>query len=170
MRCPSCGADRDKVIDSRAADDATAIRRRRECEACGRRFTTYERPERAAPLVVAKRDGSRVPFESERLARGVLAACGKRPIPVEARERLVREVEEGLQRDFEKEVESREIGRRVAARLRELDAIAYIRFASEHYDFKSLDDLIDAASRLRDEPRDLPNQRPLFPQGPEGPG
>lgn len=164
MRCPSCGTDRDKVIDSRAADDGTAIRRRRECEACGRRFTTYERLERAAPLVVVKRDGSRVPFDADRLARGVLAACGKRPIPVEARERLVRDVEEGLQRDFEKEVESREIGRRVASRLRELDAIAYIRFASEHYDFKSLDDLIDAASRLRDEPRDLPNQRPLFPE------
>jgi transcriptional repressor NrdR len=80
------------------------------------------------------------------------------------REALVREVEESLQRDFEKEVESREIGRRVAARLRDLDSIAYIRFASEHYDFKSLDDLIDAASRLRDQPRDLPNQRPLFPE------
>jgi transcriptional repressor NrdR len=164
MRCPSCGIDRDKVIDSRAADDGAAIRRRRECEECGRRFTTYERIERAAPLMVVKRDGTRVPFDTDRLARGVLIACGKRPIPVVDREALVREVEESLQRDFEKEVESREIGRRVAARLRDLDSIAYIRFASEHYDFKSLDDLIDAASRLRDQPRDLPNQRPLFPE------
>ena len=124
MRCPSCDADNDKVIDSRPGEDGSAIRRRRECLACGKRYTTYERVERAARLTVVKRDGSRVPFDAERLMRGLQAACGKRPIAQESKERLLQSLDEELHRTFDREVESAEIGRRLAARLRDLDPIA----------------------------------------------
>ncbi|MBL9120224.1 MAG: transcriptional repressor NrdR [Phycisphaerae bacterium] len=164
MRCPYCGQDRDRVIDSRGAEDGSAIRRRRECEACGKRFTTYERVERTERLFVIKRDGSRVPFDSERIMRGVLAACGKRPIPTETKEELAKSIEDDLHREFEREVESKEIGRRVASRLRELDPIAYIRFASEHYDFRTLEDLEQELDALRQRPKNLPNQTDLFPR------
>lgn len=162
MRCPYCGNEHHRVIDSRASEEGVAIRRRRECEACGKRFTTYERVERTERLFVIKRDGARVPFESDRILRGVLAACGKRPIATERKEELVKAIEDELHREFEREVESREIGRRVAMRLRELDQIAYIRFASEHYDFKSLADLEEELDQLRQRPANLPNQTQLF--------
>jgi transcriptional repressor NrdR len=162
MRCPYCGNEHHRVIDSRASEEGGAIRRRRECESCAKRFTTYERAERTERLFVIKRDGSRVPFESERVLRGVLAACGKRPIPTESKEALVKAIEDDLHREFEREVESREIGRRVAMRLRELDPIAYIRFASEHYDFKTLADLEQELDELRQRPANLPNQARLF--------
>ena len=152
------------MIDSRGAEDGSAIRRRRECEACGKRFTTYERVERTERLFVIKRDGSRVPFDSERIMRGVLAACGKRPIPTETKEELAKSIEDDLHREFEREVESKEIGRRVASRLRELDPIAYIRFASEHYDFRTLEDLEQELDALRQRPKNLPNQTDLFPR------
>jgi transcriptional repressor NrdR len=164
MRCPYCGQDRDRVIDSRGAEDGGAIRRRRVCESCGKRFTTYERVERTERLFVIKRDGSRVPFDSERILRGVLAACGKRPIPTEAKEELAKSIEDDLHREFEREVETKEIGRRVASRLRELDPIAYIRFASEHYDFRTLEDLEHELDALRQRPKNLPNQTDLFPR------
>ncbi|MBL9148539.1 MAG: transcriptional repressor NrdR [Phycisphaerae bacterium] len=162
MRCPYCGTDHDRVIDSRAAEDAGAIRRRRECEGCGKRFTTYERVERTERLFVIKRDGSRVPFETERILRGILVACGKRPIPTERKESIAKSIDDELHREFEREVESREIGRRVAHKLRELDPIAYIRFASEHYDFKTLEDLEQELDQLRQRPANLPNQTQLF--------
>ncbi len=151
------------MIDSRGAEDGGAIRRRRECEACGKRFTTYERVERTERLFVIKRDGSRVPFDGERILRGLLVACGKRPIPTETKEELAKSIEDDLHREFEREVESKEIGRRVALRLRELDPIAYIRFASEHYDFKTLEDLEQELDALRQRPKNLPNQTDLFP-------
>lgn len=151
------------MIDSRGAEDGGAIRRRRECESCGKRFTTYERVERTERLFVIKRDGSRVPFDSDRILRGVLAACGKRPIPTETKEELAKSIEDDLHREFEREVESKEIGRRVASRLRELDPIAYIRFASEHYDFRTLEDLEQELDALRQRPKNLPNQTDLFP-------
>lgn len=165
MRCPYCGQDRDRVIDSRGAEDGSAIRRRRECESCGKRFTTYERVERTERLFVIKRDGSRVPFESERILRGILAACGKRPIPTETKETIAKSIEDDLHREFEREVESKEIGRRVSSKLRELDPIAYIRFASEHYDFRTLEDLEQELDALRQHPKNLPNQADLFPPG-----
>src|SRR5690606_11180494 len=129
---------------------------------CGKRFTTYERVEKTARLMVVKRDGSRVPFDSERVLRGVQAACGKRPIPEEAKASLAREVEDELHREFDREVESAEIGKRVAARLRRLDQIAYIRFASEHYEFRTLDQFSEELEVLKAQPRDLPNQTELF--------
>jgi transcriptional repressor NrdR len=162
--CPYCGADNDKVIDSRASDGGVVIRRRRECVTCGKRFTTYERVEKTARLMVIKRDGSRVAFDAQNVLKGLQAACGKRPIAEEAKLRLVAEVEDQLQREFDREVPSAEIGRRVAQRLRGLDIIAYIRFASEHYQFQSLDDLVQEVSELQSRPRELPNQTDLFPK------
>ena len=162
MICPFCKADDDSVIDSREADGGAAVRRRRECNACKRRFTTYERVERTERLVVVKRDGSRVPFNGDNIMRGIVAACGKRPIAAEAKEALVRGLEDELYRDFEKEVPSVEIGRRVAARLRALDDIAYIRFASEHEDFRSIDDIAAEVKAVQESPKDVKDQTRLF--------
>lgn len=163
MRCPFCDADNDKVIDSRPGEDGSAIRRRRECLACEKRFTTYERLERAARLMVVKRDGSRVPFDSGSLSRGLQAACGKRPIPQDAKDRLCQELEDELHREFDREVASAEIGRRLATRLRDLDPIAYVRFASEHYGFASIEEFAAEMVALQNRPRPLPNERELFP-------
>lgn len=167
MICPFCNADNDRVIDSRAAENGAAVRRRRGCIACGRRFTTYERVEKTARLMVVKKDGSRVPFEPQNVLRGIQAACGKRPIPEEAKTRLVQEIEDTLYRDYDREVPSEEIGKLVATRLRDLDQIAYIRFASEHYSYRSLDDMAEELQELRRRPRDLPNQADLFAGEPQ---
>ncbi|MHC5023948.1 MAG: transcriptional regulator NrdR [Planctomycetota bacterium] len=165
MICPYCGEDNDKVIDSRASDGGVAVRRRRQCHACAKRYTTYERVEKTARLVVVKKDGSRVPFESERVLRGLQAACGKRPISEETKLKLVQDVEDEVHRDFDREVGSTEVGQRVAARLRDLDAIAYIRYASEYYDFRTIEEFADELTDLKSRPRNLPNQRDLFPGG-----
>jgi transcriptional repressor NrdR len=161
--CPYCEKDDDRVIDSRSTDGGLVIRRRRECIRCHKRYTTYERVEKTHRLMVVKRDGTRVPFSDENVMRGVQAACGKRPIAEEAKDKLVRSIEDELHRDFDREVPSAEIGRRVAARLREVDAIAYIRYASEHYDFRTLDELADELSELKSRAPNLPNQVSLFP-------
>jgi transcriptional repressor NrdR len=162
MICPYCKADDDSVIDSREADGGSAVRRRRQCNACGRRFTTYERFERADKLFVVKRDGTRVPFNPENVMRGIRAACGKRPISEERKQQVVREIEDELNREFEREVASVEIGRRVAARLRAIDDIAYIRFASEHEDFRTIDDIAAEVKAVQETPKDLPDQTRLF--------
>jgi transcriptional repressor NrdR len=138
------------------------IRRRRECLDCTRRYTTYERVEKTARLMVIKKDGTRVPFEFENVLRGVQAACGKRPIAEEMKVRLAQETEEELHREFEREVQSAVIGLRVAAKLRELDQIAYIRYASEHHDFRTLEDFAEELSELQARPRNLPNQQEMF--------
>lgn len=165
MICPYCGEDNDKVIDSRASDGGLVIRRRRECLACERRYTTYERVERTARLMVVKKDGSRDAFSTEKILVGIQAACGKRPIPEEVKSRLVQEIEDEAHREFDREIESAEVGRRVARRLREIDPIAYMRYASEHYAFRTLEDFAQEISDLRARPRDLPNQRDLFGDG-----
>ena len=162
MICPFCKADDDSVIDSREADGGAAVRRRRECNRCKRRFTTYERVERTERLIVVKRDGSRVPFNADNVMRGIVAACGKRPIAAEVKEEIVRTLEDGLYRDFEKEVPSVEIGRRVAARLRTLDDIAYIRFASEHEAFRTIEDLAAGVKEVQESPKDVKDQAKLF--------
>ncbi|MCE9618578.1 MAG: transcriptional regulator NrdR [Planctomycetes bacterium] len=163
MRCPFCSVDNDKVIDSRPGEDGDTIRRRRECLGCAKRFTTYERYERTARLVVVKRDGSRVPYEVEKLSRGLHAACGKRPIREEDKERLCREVEEEIHRDFDREVESSVIGQRLASKLRELDPIAYIRFVSEHFGFGSIAEFAAEMASLQSRPRPVANEIDLFP-------
>ena len=163
MICPYCGQDNDRVIDSRASEGGVLVRRRRECMACERRYTTYERVEKTARLMVVKKDGSRVPFDQQNLLKGLQAACGKRPIPEQAKLRLAQETEEQLHREFEREVPSAEIGKRVAARLREMDEIAYIRYASEYHEFRTLDEFAEELSALKARPKNLPNQRDLFP-------
>ena len=162
MICPFCKADNDSVIDSREADGGTAVRRRRECNICKRRFTTYERVERSEKLTVVKRDGTRVLFNADNVLRGVISACGKRPISAEIKAQIVREIEDELNREFEREVPSREIGRRVASRLRAIDDIAYIRFASEHEDFRTIDDIAAEVRAVQESPKDLPDQAKLF--------
>ncbi|MCI0362639.1 MAG: transcriptional regulator NrdR [Phycisphaerales bacterium] len=165
MICPYCSADDDKVIDSRASDGGLVIRRRRECLGCGKRFTTYERVEKTSRLAVVKKDGRRVAFDSSKILASIQAACGKRPVSEELKARLVQEIEDEVHREFDREVPSSEIGRRVAQRLRSIDQIAYIRYASEYHDFRSLDDLANELTVLKERPIDLPNQAPLFPGG-----
>jgi len=160
--CPYCGGNKDRVIDSRTAEGGKAIRRRRECSACGRRFTTYEHAERAQKLTVIKRDGSRVAFTASNILAGVQAACGKRPIPEEAKIRLVDAVEEELHREFDREVDSAVIGQKVAERLRNLDEIAYIRFASEYEQFRSVTDIVETVKALSERVRDVKEQQKLF--------
>ncbi len=162
MICPYCGSNDDKVIDSRATEGGEVIRRRRQCLACEKRYTTYERVEQANRLMVIKKDGSRVPFNPDNIARGVAAACGKLPIPAEEKTKLVDEVDEELHREFEREVPSRVIGERVMAKLRALDAVAYIRFASEHLEMGSLDEVRRELDDLVSRPREVKEQQGLF--------
>jgi len=136
MNCPYCGHPDDKVVDSRTIRDGTSIRRRRECLGCERRFTTYEYVE--ITLYVSKEDGRREPFNRDKLRRGVELALTKRPVPVEAIDKLVAEVEDECLRLGEQEIPAKRIGRMVMARLRRLDQVAYIRFASVYRRFKDV--------------------------------
>ena len=138
VRCPACSNDDDKVVDSRTAEDGAAIRRRRECLACGRRFTTYERLEEA-PLTVLKRSGQRSPFDRHKIVAGVRAAAKNRPVSEEAMEALAGEIEESMRLEG-LEVRSEQIGRAVLDRLRELDEVAYLRFVSVYKEFANLTD------------------------------
>jgi len=141
MRCPYCGYNEDKVIDSRETQDATSIRRRRECLNCGRRFTTYEYVEKT-PLMVIKKDGRREAFQREKILNGLLRACHKRPISVETLERVVSEIEKEIQKKFDREVESRYIGELVMEKLSQLDDVAYVRFASVYRQFKDINQFL----------------------------
>ena len=138
VRCPSCSSVEDKVVDSRTADDGAAIRRRRECLGCGRRFTTYERLEEA-PLVVVKRSGQRAPFDRAKVVDGVRSAAKNRPVSEPQLESLAAEVEEAIRLDGP-EVSSEQIGRAVLDRLRDLDEVAYLRFVSVYKGFEDLTD------------------------------
>ena len=162
MICPRCSVDDDKVIDSRAAEDGYVVRRRRVCNACEHRYTTYERLERRRRLVVIKKDEARVPFDRDNIMRGLQAACGKRPVSEEIKEEIVDSIEAELHREFDREVPSREIGERVAQRLRDIDEIAYIRYASEYYSFKTLDELVSEATHIKGRRKDAPGQESLF--------
>ena len=135
MNCPFCRVDNDRVIDSRASEDGFAIRRRRECLACKRRYTTYERIEEIS-IKVVKKDGTRVPFERGKIKRGLEKACWKRPISDEQIESVVTSVENELHANFESEVQSDWLGELVMQHLRKLDQVAYVRFASVYREFK----------------------------------
>jgi transcriptional repressor NrdR len=137
MRCPFCDHSESKVIDSRESKNGLRIRRRRECLSCERRFTTYEKIEEI-PYMVVKKDGRRQPFDSQKLLRGMLTACEKRPIPVSKLEEIVEEVETMLQERTEKEMNASEIGRYVMKKLKTLDKVAYVRFASVYREFKDV--------------------------------
>ena len=152
MRCPYCSYSESKVIDSRPAEEGTTIRRRRECLSCGKRFTTYEIIERL-PLLVIKRDGSRQSFERMKVIGGMVKACEKRPVPVDQIERVADEIEQELQSSLEREVSSAQIGEMIMDRLKDLDQVAYVRFASVYRQFKDINTFLDELNKLLKESR-----------------
>jgi transcriptional repressor NrdR len=147
MRCPFCSENRDRVVDSRESRDGATIRRRRECLSCGRRFTSYEQIE-GIPYMVVKHDGSREEFSRKKLLGGLLKACEKRPIPTRKLEDIVAEAESMLHEREEREISTRDIGAFVMERLRELDQVAYVRFASVYRRFEDLDAFMDVLKTL----------------------
>jgi transcriptional repressor NrdR len=147
MKCPFCSQLDSKVIDSRTSTTGDVIRRRRECEGCGRRFTSRERVEDVLPVVV-KKDGARTAFDREKVLRGVRLACNKRPVAMQRIERFIDELERQLIEGEAKEVESREIGERVMTLLRELDEVAYVRFASVYKSFRDIDEFRSELDRM----------------------
>jgi transcriptional repressor NrdR len=148
MRCPFCGTTEDRVVDSRESREADVIRRRRECTKCDRRFTSYERIEQV-PYQVVKRDERREPFDRAKLMRGLQVACRKRPVPQETLERLADSIEQAMQDSTEREISSKAIGRMVMERLRELDPVAYVRFASVYRNFEDVDAFVKELHELR---------------------
>ncbi len=142
MKCPYCHVDNDHVLDTRASADGMAIRRRRRCLSCRRRFTTYERVERMR-ITVIKKDGSRVPFDRDKIRLGLEKACWKRKISDAQIEAIVADVENYVEANFESEVESRRLGELVMERLRALDQVAYVRFASVYRQFEDVHDFVD---------------------------
>jgi transcriptional repressor NrdR len=149
MRCPYCGTLDNRVIDSRLSQAGEVTRRRRECEHCGRRYTTYERVEHTLPLIV-KNDGRRQPYDRDKLLAGLRRACVKRPVSAEALERLLHQVERWLVDTGEQEVPSSSLGEQVLHELRDLDSVAYVRFASVYRDFQEVGEFLDALTKLRD--------------------
>ena len=147
MKCPFCGYNESKVIDSRPAEEGATIRRRRECLACSRRFTTYETIERM-PLVVVKRDGSRQSFDKVKLINGMVRACEKRPVPLGKLEEIADDIEQELQSNLEREIKTVSIGEMVMKHLKELDEVAYVRFASVYRSFKDINTFMDELSKL----------------------
>ena len=151
MKCPFCSSDNDRVIDSRASEDSFAIRRRRECLGCRRRYTTYERIEERT-IKVVKKDGVRVPFEREKLKSGIEKACWKRPVSDAQIEALITEIENDVLTNYDAEVESRYLGEQVMIRLRDLDQVAYVRFASVYREFKDVRDFVDELEPMLRQP------------------
>jgi transcriptional repressor NrdR len=147
MKCPFCGHPEDKVIDSRAAEKGDVIRRRRECESCTRRFTTYERVEDVLPTVV-KKDGRREPFDRQKLVRGLRIACNKRPVSVERIEQAADAIEREAQESDGREITASELGDRVMNHLRDLDEVAYVRFASVYRSFRDIDQFLTELGKL----------------------
>ena len=163
MRCPFCKEDSDKVIDSRSSDAGRVIRRRRQCLACERRFTTYEKTSESFKLNVVKKDKSRVPYDREKVIGGIQKACYKRPVSAEQIQQVADKTEEDIFRRFDKEVTSAFLGECVMRHLREVDKVAYIRFASVYRDFRDAGELIDEVSRAIQE-TDASEQLKLFEQ------
>ena len=149
MKCPFCGYAESKVMDSRPTDEGSRIRRRRECLQCGKRFTTYEIIE-SLPIVIVKRDKSREVFDRQKLFNGMLRACQKRPVPMQVLERAVDEIEATLQNSLEREVPASKIGELAMEKLRAIDEVAYVRFASVYRQFKDVQSFKDEISRLMD--------------------
>jgi transcriptional repressor NrdR len=160
MKCPFCGHQEDKVIDSRESEEGRAIRRRRACLACGKRFTTYEHIEEQR-LMVSKKDGRREPFDRQKLLSGLVKACEKRPVSMDQVERIIDEVEQELSRQFEREVPSSQIGERVMRKLHALDPVAYVRFASVYREFKDAEQFMRELNELLTKREGLPkHERP----------
>ena len=147
MKCPFCGFSESKVIDSRPADEGASIRRRRECLSCAKRFTTYETVE-SLPMVVVKKDGSRQSFDRQKVLGGMIRACEKRPVPLAELEKIASEIEQDLQNSMEREISTETIGERVMERLRSVDQVAYVRFASVYRQFKDIDTFMAELNKL----------------------
>lgn len=148
MRCLFCGYEETKVVDSRASESGETIRRRRECLKCKQRFTTFEKVEEI-PIMVIKKGGAREPFEHRKLLDGLIRATIKRPIPVEKLEQIVSDIETDLRNQFKYEVESSKLGEMVLRKLRRLDKVAYVRFASVYREYKDLDEFTAELERLQ---------------------
>ena len=149
MKCPYCGFQESKVVDSRPADDGS-IRRRRECLQCERRFTTYETVE-SLPMVVIKKDGSRQSFDRSKVLRGIQRSCEKRPVPVAEMERMTTEIEQELQNNLEREISTELVGEMVMDRLKKADEVAYVRFASVYRQFKDINTFMSELNKLLNE-------------------
>lgn len=147
MRCPFCGYSESKVIDSRPADEGASIRRRRECLSCRKRFTTYETVE-SLPIMVVKKDGSRQSFDRAKLLRGMIRACEKRPVSMASLEKIADEIEQDLQNSMEQEIKTEVIGEQVMAKLKSVDEVAYVRFASVYRQFKDIDTFMTELNKL----------------------
>ncbi len=147
MKCPYCSSLEDKVVDSRLSKDGKSIRRRRECLECSERFTTYEYIEEVS-LMVIKTDGRREPFDRQKLLKGIRIACTKRPVPMDRLEQLVSEIESEIYNLDEREISTKTIGEIVMAKLRELDEVAYVRFASVYRDFKDKNEFMQEVRKL----------------------
>lgn len=147
MKCPYCGRDNTRVIDSRPADDGESIRRRRECDACGRRFTTYEKVE-TIPVIVIKKDNNRETYDRSKIESGIIRACHKRPISADQVRQLVDEVEAFIFNKEVREISTREIGEVVMEKLKALDSVAYVRFASVYREFKDVNTFMDALKKM----------------------
>ena len=150
MKCKYCASIESKVIDSRPTEDGSAIRRRRECMNCGKRFTTYEKIEEI-PIMVVKRDGRREPFDSEKIRMGIRKACEKRPVAADAQDRLVEDVTREVFNTLASEVTTRDIGEIVMKKLKDVDEVAYVRFASVYREFKDTQTFMKELQRLLDE-------------------
>lgn len=147
MKCPFCGYEESKVIDSRPTDEGERIRRRRECLQCAKRFTTYEMIE-SLPIVVIKKDGSRETFDRQKLLTGMLRACEKRPVSIEMLDRAISDIETVIQNSLDREVNSDKIGELVMEKLKEIDEVAYVRFASVYRQFKDINTFMDELNKL----------------------
>ncbi|MCQ2449708.1 MAG: transcriptional regulator NrdR [Clostridia bacterium] len=147
MKCPFCGYEESKVIDSRPTDEGERIRRRRECLQCGKRFTTYEMIENL-PIIVIKKDKSRQTFNRDKLMTGLLRACEKRPVSIDTLERTIDEIETIIQNSLDREVTSEHIGELVMEKLKGIDEVAYVRFASVYRQFKDINTFMDELSKL----------------------
>jgi len=164
MECPFCGQDNDKVVDSRSSEGGKVVRRRRACLACGRRYTTYERPEEGLHLTMIKKDGSREPYDRQKVITGLQKACYKRPVTDAQIRQIVEAMEEEVFRRYDKEVPSSFVGDIVSSRLRDVDKIAYVRFASVYRQFADVGELIQEAQEAKNAPRIGPEQKDLFQQ------
>ena len=147
MKCPFCAHPESKVVDSRPADEGSSIRRRRECLACHKRFTTYETME-SLPLVVIKRDGRRQAFDKNKLMGSMLKSCEKRSVPTDTLERIADEIEQALQNELMREIPSTQIGELVMEKLRDVDEVSYVRFASVYRQFKDINTFMEELNKL----------------------
>lgn len=147
MKCPFCSFEESKVIDSRPTDEGERIRRRRECLECGKRFTTYEMIE-SLPIIVIKKDGSRETFDRQKLMTGMLRACEKRPVSIETLDRVIDDIEANIQNNLDREVSSDKIGELVMNELKNIDEVAYVRFASVYRQFKDINTFMDELNKL----------------------